>query len=433
MLNLCISISVAENASVKPGLLPSSVGHEGPTSVLPGTAIEVDFVNELLSNIIWFSTNGTNLFCLADSGYFLSVPLDSATTPTSTLSIPALMPLLDSDGVALTTETFTYSGSTVSGDLSLSKGFLAAFSSGFIREFAEPSVASSSIIAKPTNLFELCDTWLPEEVSSGCPDSAPASIISSLLPEDDSESAGSILVSCRTPRDDLTIPGWACNPSTGDSARFSISTNDSFTNLVAMTPCNDCDPHQTFLLLSHGDSNGDQKSISIESIRSQSLTDADDQSGRVQLFSLNVTDVVFLSLSVIGGTDGKDLKIFLFGYNISSSTTSYVIMTYTVNIGVSSAISDRSIHRDFTLSIVILFLLISIGIAIPLMIRFNPQVRARIENIRWLKNAEEIGIVGDSGDENDTDYQQSIVPKKFGHLSPNVSPYTPRELKPINE
>ena len=393
--------------------------------------IEIDFKDDLLNNIIWFSSVGgsRNVIGLSDSGYIVSFEVSDASSVTDfTQPAPTMSPLLDSDGTPLTTEMYSSTGSVVSGDLAMSKGIYAAFTQGGIREFPQISEATGSV-AKASNPIGLCDTWLSEEIATGCGESF--GVMTSIKPEDDTETIGTILFACRSPRDDLSIPGWLCNPSNGDSIRFSVNTPDKTTALSAMSPCAACDPYQMFLLFSHFESAGRQKSISIESIATSFLTQEEGKGNRVTLFTLNTSDIVFLSLSVLPGTD-SELTISLFGYNESSPTTAYVIMTYAVDINPSTAAKITSSSGDYSLSVFILFLLLCIGIAIPFLIRFNPHIRARIENVRWLKNAEQIGLVGDSGDESDPEDRSLGVPKKFGHRSPHPS-HTPTKLKPINE
>ncbi len=429
---LLVAISSAESIA---NTTIAQIG--GPTPVTDGSSVnarkrasfEIDFKDDLLNNIIWFSSvaGSRKVYALSDTGYILSFVLpDIATTDQLQVSA-SLSPLLDSDGTPLTTDMYTSTGSVVSGDLTLSRGIYVSSTQSTLREFPQLSTASG-VVAKSSNPIGLCDTWLSEEIATGCGE--PFSVMTSLRPEDDTESVGSILFSCRYPRDeDLSIPGWACNPSNGDSVRYSVKTANSTTSLSAMSPCPACEPYQMFMLFSHSDSSGSLKSISIESIAATALVDEEGEGNRVTLFTLEVSDIVFLSLSVVPGTD-SELEISLFGYNVSSPTTAYVVLSFAVDINLSTSARISSSSGDYSLSVFILFLLLCIGIAVPFLIRFNPHIRARIENVRWLKHAEQIGLVGDSGNDSDPEDVVSVIPKKFGHLSPN---HTPKKLNPINE
>jgi hypothetical protein len=426
---LCTAGSLDNTTTVINQFVPSHSDSSGISS-RGQLSLEIDFKDDLLNNVIWFASDadGKQVLGLSDTGHIVSFAIkatvDEHGSPVATL----MSPLLDSDGTPLTVETYVSGGSVVSGDLTLSSGMYAGFVQGSIREFPQISLSSGSV-AKSSNPVALCDTWLSEEIAAGCSSGEPASILASVRTEDESETVGSILVSCRVPNEDLSIRGWSCNPSNGDSLRFSTKTPGQYTSLSAMSPCAACDPYQMFFLFTHSDSAGTQKSVTIESIAADSLTDEEDQENRIVLFSLETPDIVFLSLSVIQGTDSQ-LAVYLFGYNISSPTTAYVILSYGVDINPStSAKIAVSSGDDYSLSVFILFLLLCVGIAIPFLIRFNPHIRARIENVRWLKNAERIGLVGDSGDESDPEDARSSVPKKFG----NNPAHTPKQLKPISE
>jgi hypothetical protein len=435
LLLLLSVVSYAEDSLVMPGVtrvvqLPFNTT-AGFATTRFSLSIEIDFKDDLLSNIIWFSAieGKKTIIGLSDTGYVVNIDSTALIGDVPTISQPSVLPLLDSDGTPLTVEMYAASGSVVSGDLTLESGIYAGFTIGNVREFAQVTSPTSGVVAKSTNPIGLCDAWLSEEILTGCPNNEPATIMSSSKPDDDTETIGSILFSCQSPSAELLIPGWVCNPSTGDSTRFSIKANDKYTSLTAMGPCATCDPSQMFLLFTHFDSDGSRKSVSIESTQISSITEEeDDDSDRVVLFSLATTDIVFLSLSVIPGTQ-SEILLYLFGYNVSSPTTAYVVYTYTIDMNASASSGSVSSKNDYTLSVFILFILVCLGVAIPLLIRFNPHVRARIENVRWMKHAEQIGLVGDSGDESDPESRKLAIPRKFGHQSP----HTPRQLKPINE
>ncbi len=387
-------------------------------------AIEIDFMDDVLSNIIWFSASGGDnpVIGLSDTGYLVHIRSWDFSGTTPTISKPSILPLLDSDGTPLTVEIYTASGAVVSGDLTLASGIYAGFNEGNNREFSQVTESTSGVVAKSTNPVALCDSWLAEEIVTGCQENGPATLLSSAKPEDSTETIGSIFFSCRSPSEELSIPGWSCNPSTGDSTRFSIKTDDKYTLLSAMVPCAACDdPYHMFFLFTHNNADGSQKSVSIESMRTLS-----DEADRVVLFSLETSGIVFLSLSVVPKTE-SEILVYLFGYNVSSPTTAYVMYTYEVDMDLSTA--SASTKNDYTLSVFVLFFLLCLGIAIPLLIRLNPHVRTRIENVRWIKQAEQIGLVGDSADESDAENRKLAIPKKFGHQYP----HTPRQLKPINE
>ena len=170
---------------------------------------------------------------------------------------------------------------------------------------------------------------------------------------------------------------------------------------VDLTLCRYCVPDQMFMLSRKYDSEGTVKSTAVDSILvdtflepERTISVADDlENGRVRLFEMNLTasPVVYnmQSLSVIRHPTHSDkLLMFLASEDVNQT----VILTYSIEL--SSKLSEAMVNvrtRGNLMSLLILIALILV-VAVPLLARFHPRLRAMIDDWHWKRQSEKLGI-----------------------------------------
>jgi hypothetical protein len=195
------------------------------------------------------------------------------------------------------------------------------------------------------------------------------------------QSTGSLLFLCETRSNDDLFHGSACNPSTGDTWTFSFEASDGW-KFADWSFCPSCVPEQIFLL------SYNETAFAVDTILVSALRDAgntimladDLVHGRVRLFESSAVSHV-RSMSVIQDPYFPDMLKLHLGAVEDKAGGITAIHVLSVKLSPEGASVLRDVNSSsFSLSIMILVLLITAGIAIPLTINRYPKVKRMFES-----------------------------------------------------
>ena len=250
--------------------------------------------------------------------------------------------------------------------------------------------AGSAFNQQPQDPVTLCPSFVYEELAA-CP-SAHQTIES--ISAESGESVGSIVFVCEHPsEDDGLLHGWVCNPSTGESSRFMIDSDDGW-NLVDLALCPNCDPSQLYLLsVKDGAFAVDTVLLSTLLEDGRVLSRADDlEGGHMRLFDVKV-DAPMQTLSVIRDPFSKSaLRVFV----ASSDPVRPAIMSFTILVSSSGIGIMADVEASSTsYSLLIILILLLVGVAVPFGISRSPWLRAKMDNWKWKKESALLGLDGE--------------------------------------
>ena len=233
--------------------------------------------------------------------------------------------------------------------------------------FIEPS--SNPLSQAPSSLSELIDSCIPD---------ARLQSIGSVTP-DSPELEGSIIYMCENPSSvDGYVHGWVYDPSTRESNTFMLNPSRGST-MAGMAFCRSCHPSQVFLLsLSDTGFAVDTVALDMLLIDGNVISPATNSaSGLLRLFESD-SDYQMVSLAVIADPKGQeDLHVYVSSDGFLGKT---VVLTYQVRVVSETASAGGT--GDTSLSLLILLLLIGLGIVLPLVVMFNPFLRAKFAELR---------------------------------------------------
>jgi hypothetical protein len=225
----------------------------------------------------------------------------------------------------------------------------------------------------------LCPALLRDDLAS-CPSGAGGQTLTTIPPES-GQLTGSLLFLCETRSEsDGLFHGWACNPSTGDSWRFSFDAEPGW-NFADWTFCKDCDPGQIFLL-SYNETSFAVDTVLLSALHNDNgqILLADDMiHGRVRLFQSSRTGNV-RALSVIRHPWlPEKLRVDIGSNQAESGLT--VIHTFSLELtpAGTETLKDIDSSSSNRLSWIVVSLLILLGIALPLIVMHKPRLRKKFE------------------------------------------------------
>ena len=322
------------------------------------------------------SDDGSQLMGVSDGGTIL---LGEMRMNASTVNCTSLSLVDDETGASIFVESVT----TVSGlplrDTGKDGVYVRLMSSVPIRLFPQidPAQYQGLVFNQPfEDPMALCPAALKEEVTT-CPPSRGLQSIGSIEAEP-GQSTGSILFVCEKPSEtDGLIHGWACNPSTGDSWQFLIEAAAGW-NVADIAYCASCNPHQVFFLSYNA------TAFAIETVLASTLVHGGTivtPTSRIRLLEAAFTHPVQMhSLSVIPDPSGSEkVKLFVASRNETGET---LLLTFSVEL--LDALADVLENEDsdsFSISLIVLIVLLSLGIILPIVVNRNPTLRARLEEI----------------------------------------------------
>ena len=230
----------------------------------------------------------------------------------------------------------------------------------------------------------LCPESLRQQIAS-CNGSTLTSI-----PPQSGQSVGSLLFLCESRSEsDGLFHGWACNPSTGDSWGFSLQAEEGW-NFVDWSFCSYSDPPQILLL------SVNETSFAVDTVLLSALHDDDNQilmaddliHGRVRLFESSTTSQV-RSLSVSRDEYNPEQLMLYLGStkDDSSGLTSIHVISLNMSPEGTSELSEVN-SNSYTLSVIILVLLVTVGIAVPLLLNKLPRLRFMVYNMLGTRSPE---------------------------------------------
>lgn len=261
----------------------------------------------------------------------------------------------------------------LSGDFTKSEFFISSPNGG-VRYY--PSVTSdwSDPLAQcfPTN---------PSVCSSG-------DLRVAAVPEE--EDIGSLVVTCGR-------VGLFCDPVTVESSSFAFL--DSVTHLAV---CPDCNPAQMFLLTAR--SNG----FTIESVATDLLLQPQGE----------IAEVDRIALFTVEGLTGEEASSLAVIRDPSNNSQFWVYVSappllHQFSLALTPQVGD-SLQRSSVLAIVVLVLLLVGAVVAPLLILLHPRLRAKMDDWRWMRDRQRLGL--------DEDSEVFVVPRRLGHRHPSIIP-----------
>ena len=225
----------------------------------------------------------------------------------------------------------------------------------------------------------LCPESFRAQILS-CPSSGAAQSLASITTEP-GQSTGSLLFLCETrSASDNLFHVSACNPSTGDSWNFSFEGRDGW-RFADWSFCPSCFPEQIFML-SYNETSFAVDTVLVSALRDDgsSILLADDFiHGRVRLFESSASSKV-RSMSVIQDPYFPDqLKVHLGSVEETTGITAIHVLSVKLSSEGSTVLNEVN-SGSYTLSMMILVLLITAGIAIPLTINKYPKMRRILDS-----------------------------------------------------
>lgn len=229
--------------------------------------------------------------------------------------------------------------------------------------------------------LSLCPEALRQDVSSCVSGSGGQTLTS--IPAESGQDSGSLLFLCESRSEmDQLFHGWACNPSTGDSWRFSFDGEPGW-QFADWTFCKNCEPGQVFLL-SYNDT-----SFAVDTVLLSALDNDDGKilladdlvHGRVRLFhSSRSGDVRALSVASTPYYPNK-LRVDIGTRVASSGLTQIHTFSLELSPAAKATLQELDSRASKSLSLIVLAVLVLLGIALPLVVMRKPLLRRRLEEL----------------------------------------------------